>query len=468
MPTYSLPTSDSLVYQHLVESSPDLICRFLPDTTVTFANDALCRALEIDRDKLLGRCFSELIPPGEVLPVGELIASLSPERPSASYLLEFPLAEGHSYIVHWKIRGHFDSEGRLIRGDAFGREDSERVMAKKAHENERRRAITLFDNSPEGILASWDGVHIDEANRAFCRMTGFSREDLLGKPLNEIFSRSKQKRGLCLKRFTEKTGSGETLVAEGSFATKTGEQLFLSLLAIPVPDPAGNRKGLYMFFRNLTGLKENEDLLLSTIAKLRAAFSQTVEVLALTVEIRDPYTAGHQRRTALLSLEIARRLGLDDETCRGVYLAAAIHDVGKISVPSEILSRPGKLLDIEFSLVKAHAEEGYNILKKVDFPWKIAEIVRRHHERLDGSGYPQGLKAGEIPLEARIVAVADTVEAMASHRPYRPSLGVDTALRFVEEGKDRLFDRDVVDACREIFAEGYSFEADGSAPTLLH
>jgi putative nucleotidyltransferase with HDIG domain len=193
-----------------------------------------------------------------------------------------------------------------------------------------------------------------------------------------------------------------------------------------------------------------------------------VEVLALTVEIRDPYTAGHQRRTALLSLEIARRMGLDEETCRGIYLAAAIHDVGKISVPSEILSRPGKLLDIEFSLVKAHAEEGYKILKNVDFPWKIADIVRRHHERLDGSGYPQGLKNEEIPLEARIVAVADTVEAMASHRPYRPSLGAETALRFVEEGKDRLFDRNVVDACSELFAEGYSFDEGGSGPTLAH
>ena len=464
----ALLSSDTLIYKDLVESSPDLICRFLPDTTVTFANEALCRALEIDRSELLGRCFSELIPPEEVRPVREKVASLSSEQPSASYLIVFPLSGGEAYIVHWKIRGRFDSEGQLTEVDAFGREDSERVMAKKAHENERRRAIALFENTPEGILASWDGVHIDEANRAFCRITGFPQEELLGKPLNELFSRGKQKKGLCLKHFTEKTGSGEPIVAEGSFATKTGEQLFLSLLAIPVSTPEGTGKGLYMFFRNLTALKKDEELLLSNIEKLRAAFSQTVEVLALTVEIRDPYTAGHQRRTALLSLEIARRLGLDEETCRGVYLAAAIHDVGKISVPSEILSRPGKLLDIEFSLVKAHAEEGYNILKKVDFPWKIADIVRRHHERLDGSGYPQGLKSAEIPLEARIVAVADTVEAMASHRPYRPSLGVDTALRFVEEGKDRLFDRNVVDACSELFAEGYSFEEDTAAPGLPH
>ncbi|NLD98028.1 MAG: PAS domain S-box protein [Synergistaceae bacterium] len=468
MPKNTLLASDALIYKDLVESSPDLICRFLPDTTVTFANEALCRALEIDRSELLGRHFSELIPPEEVQPAREKVGSLSPEQPSSSYLLVFPLANDAAYVVHWKIRGYFDPEGRLLEVHAFGREDSERVTAKQAHENERRRAITLFDNSPEGILASWDGIHIDEANQAFCRMTGFSQEELLGTPLKELFSRGKQKRGLCLRRFTEKTGSGETVVEEGTFTTKMGEQLFLSLLAIPVREPSEKGKGLYMFFRNLTALKENEELLLSNIEKLHAAFSQTVEVLALTVEIRDPYTAGHQRRTALLSLEIARRMGLDEETCRGIYLAAAIHDVGKISVPSEILSRPGKLLDIEFSLVKAHAEEGYKILKNVDFPWKIADIVRRHHERLDGSGYPQGLKNEEIPLEARIVAVADTVEAMASHRPYRPSLGVDTALRFVEEGKDRLFDRNVVDACSELFAEGYSFESDGAAPALLH
>ncbi len=151
-------------------------------------------------------------------------------------------------------------------------------------------------------------------------------------------------------------------------------------------------------------------------------------------------------------------MGLDDEVCRGIYLAAAIHDIGKIGIPSEILSRPGKLLDIEFALVKTHAEEGYNILKKVDFPWDIAEIVRQHHERLDGSGYPRGLRGDEILLEAKIIAVADTVEAMASHRPYRPSQGIDAALRFIEEEKGRFFDETVVDVCRNLFAEGGSFE----------
>ena len=377
----ALLSLEFLIYKDLVEASPDLVCRFLPDTTVTFANEALCRALEIERSDLLGRRFFELIPEEEIEPVGDTLASLSPER-------------------------------------------------------------------------------------AFCRMAGCSRDETLGKLFEEVFPVAHGAGALHLKHLVERADSGEPVVEEGVLATKNGRRLFLSVLALPVPDTGESGKGTYLFFRDMTALKENESQLIANIGKLHAAFSQTVEVLAFTVESRDPYTAGHQRRTALLSREIARRMGLDEETCCGIFLAAAIHDVGKISVPSEILSRPGKLLDIELSLVKTHAEEGYKILNKVDFPWKIAEIVRQHHERLDGSGYPRGLKNDDIVLEAKIIAVADTVEAMASHRPYRPSLGIETALRFVEEGKGRLFNRLVVEKCQVLFDEGYAFD-DCYAPAEL-
>ncbi|NLK19787.1 MAG: HD-GYP domain-containing protein, partial [Synergistaceae bacterium] len=207
-------------------------------------------------------------------------------------------------------------------------------------------------------------------------------------------------------------------------------------------------------------IKEKERELTANMEKLNRAFSQTVEVLAQTVESRDPYTAGHQRRTALLSDAIAERMGLDDESRRGLYLAAAIHDVGKISVPAEILSKPGALQPVEMNLVKTHSEEGYIILKKADFPWRLAKIVRQHHERLDGSGYPLGLKGDEILPEAKILAVADVVEAMASHRPYRPSLGAEAALSFVEESSGNLFDPLVVKACRDVFKDGFDFGGD--------
>jgi len=171
------------------------------------------------------------------------------------------------------------------------------------------------------------------------------------------------------------------------------------------------------------------------------------------VEARDPYTAGHQRRVSELAAAIALEMGLPEEQVNGIHLAAMIHDVGKIHIPAEILSKPGKLNDIEFMLVKTHPQSGYDILKGVKFPWPIADIILQHHERMDGSGYPQGLKDGEILLESRIMAVADVVEAMSSHRPYRPALGIMAALSEIDRGRRSVYDPEVVDACLRLFVE---------------
>ena len=187
---------------------------------------------------------------------------------------------------------------------------------------------------------------------------------------------------------------------------------------------------------------------------LQKSLEQSIQVIADTVEARDPYTAGHQRRVDELAVTIARELDLPEDKIHGIHLAAIIHDLGKIHVPAEILSKPGKLSDIEFMLVKTHAQAGYEILKSVDFPWPIADIVRQHHERLDGSGYPQGLKDAQILLESRIVTVADVVEAMASHRPYRATLGIEVALKEIERGRGSAYDSAVVDACLKLFHEG--------------
>jgi putative two-component system response regulator len=173
---------------------------------------------------------------------------------------------------------------------------------------------------------------------------------------------------------------------------------------------------------------------------------QTIEVMAKTVEKRDPYTAGHQERVAYLAEKIARQMEMEEEQIVGLRLSAMIHDIGKLSVPSEILSRPGRLAETEFALVKAHAETGYEIVKDVEFPWPVAQIIRQHHERMDGSGYPQGLKGDEILPEARILAVADVCEAMASHRPYRPARGVERALEELKNHRGTLYDPDSVDA----------------------
>ena len=180
----------------------------------------------------------------------------------------------------------------------------------------------------------------------------------------------------------------------------------------------------------------------------------TVAALAATVEIRDPSTAGHQRRVAELTAAVAAELDLDDDTVNGVSIAANIHDIGKLGVPAEILARPGRLRPPELELIQDHSRAGHDILSGITFPWPVADMILQHHERLDGSGYPGGLEGDEISIGARIIAVADTVEAMASHRPYRAGLGIDAALSQIREGRCTKFDPDVVDVVLDLFGTG--------------
>ncbi|MET0071438.1 MAG: HD domain-containing phosphohydrolase [Candidatus Thiodiazotropha sp.] len=187
--------------------------------------------------------------------------------------------------------------------------------------------------------------------------------------------------------------------------------------------------------------------------RLKKTMLKSVSAVAAMVELRDPYTAGHQQRVAKIADAIARELDLPNAQIEGINLAAVVHDIGKISVPIEILSKPGRLSDPEFALIKLHPDMGYEILKEIDYPWPIAETVRQHHERLDGSGYPRALRDEEILLEARILAVADTIEAMASHRPYREGLGIETALKEIEAKRKIHFDNDVIDATLRLFRE---------------
>ena len=186
----------------------------------------------------------------------------------------------------------------------------------------------------------------------------------------------------------------------------------------------------------------------------------TIEVVSTIGEMRDPYTHGHERRVGEIASAIGAEMGLDADRVEGIRVAGYVHDVGKISVPAEILSKPSRLSKAEFDLVKQHAQQSYEILKGVEFPWPVADAARQHHERLDGSGYPQGLKGNQIILEARILGVADVVEAMSSHRPYRPGLGIERALEEIERNREKLYDLQAADACLRLFREkGYTLPA---------
>jgi putative nucleotidyltransferase with HDIG domain len=199
--------------------------------------------------------------------------------------------------------------------------------------------------------------------------------------------------------------------------------------------------------------KIKEDRALSDVHQMEKIFMQTVEAFSSIVEISDPYTSGHQSRTGELAKAIARKMNLGYDVEHAVYLASLLHDLGKFYIPAQILNKPGKLTEIEYSLIKTHPSLGYQILKKIDFPWPIADIVLQHHEKIDGSGYPYGIIGDDIMIEAKILCVADVIESISSHRPYRPALGLDSALIEIKEKQGTLYDVGVVDATLELFTK---------------
>jgi PAS domain S-box-containing protein len=247
-----------------------------------------------------------------------------------------------------------------------------------------------------------------------------------------------------------------TVLMELGEYCKDGSTIWVELAASFLRDNNFKPIGILTVTRNITERKQAEEQLHQTLDRLKKAIGTTIQVLGTASEARDPYTAGHQKRVADLARTIATEMGLSTNTIEGIRMAGSIHDIGKLSIPAEILSKPTKLTEIEYSLIKEHARSGYEMLKDVESPWPLAQIVYQHHERLNGSGYPRNLKGDDILIEARIMAVADVVEAMASHRPYRPGLGIEAALEEITKNKGILYDNDVVDACLKVFREkGY-------------
>jgi putative nucleotidyltransferase with HDIG domain len=217
-----------------------------------------------------------------------------------------------------------------------------------------------------------------------------------------------------------------------------GNSVWVLSSKVPLRDSQGKIIGIVGIGHDITERRTYFD-------KLQKTVEGTVNTIALIVEARDPYTAGHQKRVAVISVAVAKELGLPEEQIQGIYFASLIHDLGKIQVPSEILSKPGKLTRLEFDMIKTHSKVGYELLKEIEFPWPIAEIVYQHHERVNGSGYPRKLKGNRISIEAKIIGMADVIEAISSHRPYRPALGLDVALDEINKNKGILYDPEIVE-----------------------
>jgi PAS domain S-box-containing protein/putative nucleotidyltransferase with HDIG domain len=294
------------------------------------------------------------------------------------------------------------------------------------------------------------------------RMLGFTPEERMSQPVDRQLTRKSQIlvfETLVAELDREKEEDADpdrSLTLELEYYHKDGSIRHLATYIRGLRDSGGNLTGIYGSHHDITDRKKAEEDLRKSVGQLRRAMQTTIQVLGLVAETKDPYTAGHQKRTTDLARAMATEMGLPPEQIEGIRMAGVIHDIGKISLPTEILSKPTKLSNIEFSLIKQHAQQGYEILKEVESPWLLAEMVYQHHERINGSGYPRGLKGDEILIEARILAVADVVESMASHRPYRAALGIDAALDEIIKNRGILYDPVVVDACLRLFrVKGY-------------
>jgi len=329
------------------------------------------------------------------------------------------------------------------------RRSLERTQSTLADSESRYRS--LVEVAPAPILLVDSSLRITFANEATLRLVRASdRASLEGLPLVRIIHPD------SLPRIKERTAallSGERLPPqEIRLRRLDGTDVVVQLLSVPVT--IDGSPAIQSVLLDITHLTEMADA-------LRRACIDTVEAMARLAETRDPYTAGHQARVSKIATAMAEHMGLPDASVQAVRIAAIVHDIGKINVPVEILSKPGRLSDAEFALVQTHVERGYEILRPIEFPWPVADLVRQHHERLDGSGYPHGLTGDEVLFESRILAVADTIEAIASDRPYRAALGIDAALRVIRDGGGTIFDDACVEACEAVAPQILARSAPG-------
>ena len=612
------------LYHSIVEYSPGLISRFLPDGTITFANQGYCEFYGKTPEELVGTNMQYSIPEQDREFVNSIITSLTKESPIQIFSHKTKRYDGKFHWMHYTFHAFFDDQGQMTSCQSFGQDVTELVEAEQAVRREKHRAQKYLDIAGVIFVALNKKGEITLINKKGNQLLGYQSGELIGRnwfdtcipkryrkeimgvfkqiiasdmePIefyeNPVLTKSGEERiiawhntllrdekgnyiGLlssgediservrseqllnALNRAAVAMGTARTQEEIFNAVTNELKQLDISCTLFPLDETQdklvvkylSHEPALLSAAEKLVGVKHQgfsfpidavdvyqkvvrekkmqftddpepsirqilpkpakklsaqimkilrvpksiaaplivEDQVIGVFSiqseiltrkdipaatafasqlssawnkirllqDLRKTVRGTIHTIAATVEARDPYTSGHQKRVADLAVAIASEMKLPDERVEGIRMAGLIHDLGKIQIPAEILSKPGKLSELEYEIIKTHPQTGFDLLKEIEFPWPIAEMVRQHHEKMDGSGYPQGLKGDEIMPEARILAVADAVEAMSSHRPYRPALGIEKALAQIKKDKGTLFDPKAVNACLKIFKEGY-------------
>ncbi|HEX2964570.1 MAG TPA: HD domain-containing phosphohydrolase [Syntrophorhabdaceae bacterium] len=331
------------------------------------------------------------------------------------------------------------------------------------HEQDTLRAgeeyfRSLIENSSDLIYVLDMNGRIQYASPSVERSLGYTIKELEGRDILDFIDRVDTALFLGTLENARISAGATQPPVEIRFRHVRGSWLYHEIIGKSVPGQSG-QISFVVNARDNTSKRNDAVELQQSLSKLKETLGAIIQAMVATVEARDPYTAGHQKRVAGLAAAIAKRMGLTKDKINALEMAGAIHDLGKISVPAEILSTPRKLTSIELNIIKTHPTTGYDILKDIDFPWPIARIVLQHHERLNGTGYPFALKGPEILMEAKIIALADVVEAISSDRPYRPALGIDVALGEIERDMGTLYDELVTKACLQLFRdEGFAFD----------
>ncbi|HTQ77084.1 MAG TPA: PAS domain S-box protein [Burkholderiales bacterium] len=442
-------------FRSMIENASDLIVMIDAQGTILYASPSLKRMGGFTPQAVVGRSIMEFTHPEDLTSAAAALASVlhRPEAPHGAQL-RWRHDDGH-YVVLDSVAKNGLADPELGAIVINARDVTQRVEAEAKLREGEARLRAILDQSIAGVYVIQEGK-IVYVNPRIREIFGYAPgEPFDTDPLAHV---QESDRGKVLEQMQMRLDGKPHASYSIAARRRDGTEFVLGLHATRASFEG--KPAIIATAQDITEKARAEEEIRRYVARLEQATKGTIDVIATIGELRDPYTHGHERRVAEIAVSIAREMGLAEEQVEGVRVAGYLHDVGKIGVPAEILAKPTRLTEAEYALVKDHAQKSYEILKGVEFPWPVAEIAWQHHERLDGSGYPQGLKGEQILIEARILAVADTVEAMASHRPYRAGLGIERALAEIEKGRGGIYDSQVVDACLRLFREkGYQLPA---------